>query len=113
LIGTASAAQNQSKGVRSDAFTLYDRGSCGVWMHEQLFSVSVECYAGHRGEQAPRTLILGHRSIAVVEVLDAWLAPDYRYFKLRGVDGNTYLVRHDERSNTWALTMFRAERVGG
>jgi hypothetical protein len=45
-------------------------------------------------------------------VLDAWLAPDHRYFKLRG-DGNTYLVRHDERSNTWELTMFRAEHVGG
>jgi hypothetical protein len=45
--------------------------------------------------------------------LDAWLAPDYRYFKLRGVDGNMYLVRHDERSNTWELTMFRAEHVDG
>jgi hypothetical protein len=29
---------------------------------------------------------------------------------LSGADGNTYLVRHDERSNTWELTMFRAER---
>jgi hypothetical protein len=36
------------------------------------------------------------------------LAPDNRYFKLRGDDGNTYLVRHDERASTWELTMFRA-----
>ena len=50
--------------------------------------------------------------IPIAELLDAWLAPDHRYFKLRG-DGNTYLVRHDERSNTWELTMFRAEHVGG
>jgi len=76
-------------------------------------SVGVECYAGHRGEQAPRTLILGDRHIAVAEVLDAWLAPDYRYFKLRGADGNTYLVRHDERANTWELTLFRAGHVSG
>jgi hypothetical protein len=41
------------------------------------------------------------------------LAPDYRYFKLRGTDGDTYLVRHDDRSDTWELTMFRAERVDG
>jgi hypothetical protein len=83
-------------------------------MHEQrLLTVGVECYAGHRGEQTPRTLILGDRRIAVAEVLDAWLAPDHRYFKLRCTDGDTYLVRHDERSNTWELTMFRAERVGG
>jgi hypothetical protein len=31
---------------------------------------------------------------------------------LRGADGDTYLVRHDERSHTWELTMFRAGRTG-
>jgi hypothetical protein len=78
-------------------------------MYEQrLLTVRVECYAGHRGEQTPRTLILGDRRIDVAEVVDAWLAPDYRYFKLRGADGNTYLVRHDERSSTWELMMLRA-----
>lgn len=83
-------------------------------MHEErLLTVGVECYAGHRGEQTPRTLMLGDRRIAVVAVVDAWLAPDYRYFKVKGEDGDTYLVRHDERSNTWELTMFRAERVNG
>jgi hypothetical protein len=80
---------------------------------QRLLSVGVECYAGHRGEQTPRTLILGDRRIAVAEVLDAWLAPDYRYFKLRGADSNTYLVRHDERSNVWELTLFRTEHLGG
>ena len=83
-------------------------------MHEErLLTVEVECYAGHRGEETPRTLILGDRRIDVAEVVDAWLAPDYRYFKLRGDDGNTYLVRHDERTTTWELTMFRAEHLGG
>ena len=83
-------------------------------MPEQpLLSIGVECYAGHRGEQTPRALILGDRRIAVAEVLDAWLAPEYRYFKLNGADGNTYIVRHDERTSTWELTMFRAERVDG
>ena len=77
----------------------------------QLVRVEVECYAGHRGEQTPRMLILGDRGVVVAEVLDAWLAPAYRYFKLKGEDGDTYLVRHDERSDAWELTMFRAERV--
>ena len=79
----------------------------------QPLRVDVDCYAGHRGEQTPRTLILGDRRIAVAAVVDAWLAPDYRYFKPKGADGDTYLVRHNERSNTWELTMFRAERAGG
>ncbi|HJZ73886.1 MAG TPA: hypothetical protein VKE51_19240 [Vicinamibacterales bacterium] len=43
-------------------------------------------------------------------MVDAWLAPDHRYFKLRADNGDTYLVRHDERSDTWELTMFRAAR---
>jgi len=81
-------------------------------MHEdRLLTVGVECYAGHRGEQTPRTLILGDHRISVTEVLDAWLAPGYRYFKLKGADGDTYLVRHDERSNTWELTMFSARNA--
>jgi hypothetical protein len=80
-------------------------------MPDQRLAVGVECYAGHRGEQTPRTLTLGERRVAVAQVLDAWLAPDYRYFKLRGADGDTYLVRHDERSDSWELTMFQAKRV--
>jgi hypothetical protein len=54
--------------------------------------VEVECYSGHRGEQTPRTLLLGDRRLDVVEVVDAWLAPDHRYFKLNCMDGHTYLV---------------------
>jgi hypothetical protein len=74
-------------------------------MNEELLSgIAVECYAGHRGEQTPRTLVLGERRIGVVEIVEAWLAPDHRYFKLRGDDDNTYLIRHDERSTTWELT---------
>jgi hypothetical protein len=79
----------------------------------RLLFVGVECYAGHRGEQTPRTLFLGERRIAVAKVLDAWLAPDYRYFKLRGADGGIYVVRHDEGSGTWEVTMFRAGHVDG
>jgi hypothetical protein len=76
-----------------------------------LLTVSVECYAGYRGEQTPRALIVGDHRIVIAEMVDAWLAPDYRYFKLRGADGSTYLVRHDEQSNIWELTMFRAEEI--
>jgi hypothetical protein len=57
---------------------------------ERLLSVGVECYAGHRGEQTPRTLILGDRRIDVAEVLDASLAPEGRgdwYAKLAYPDG--------------------------
>jgi hypothetical protein len=68
--------------------------------------LQVECYAGHRGEETPRALVIGGRRITVVQVLDRWLAPDYRYFKLLGDDGDVYIVRYDALANTWELTMF-------
>jgi hypothetical protein len=66
--------------------------------------IGVECYAGHRGEETPRALTLGDRRVTVVDVLDRWLAPDHRYFKLRGDDGDIYIVRHSDRG--WELTIF-------
>jgi hypothetical protein len=71
--------------------------------------VQVECYAGHRGEETPRRLVLGGRRVEVVEVIDRWYGPDHRYFKLRGDDGAIYLLRHDERSGRWELTMFQRD----
>lgn len=66
----------------------------------------VECYAGHRGEETPRALVIGERRVEVVEILDQWLAPDHRYFKVKGDDRRTYLVRHDVTTDVWELTMF-------
>jgi hypothetical protein len=37
--------------------------------------ISVECYAGYRGEEEPRAFKLGERRFAVLEILDRWLAP--------------------------------------
>lgn len=50
-------------------------------------SVSVDCYAGYRGEETPVRFRLGDRLIQVNEVLDRWLAPDHRYFTVRTAEG--------------------------
>jgi hypothetical protein len=76
-------------------------------------SIRVECYAGHRGEQTPRAVIVANRRIDAIEVLDQWLAPDHRYFKLKSADGDIYIVRHDSLNGDWELTMFiRSAGVG-
>ncbi len=31
----------------------------------------------------------------VIEVVDAWLVPAHRYFKVAGDDGFTYILRYD------------------
>ncbi|HEY3445138.1 MAG TPA: hypothetical protein VGK67_02195 [Myxococcales bacterium] len=65
--------------------------------------LTVDCYAGHRGEELPRRLRIGPREIEVAEIVDRWLAPEHRYFRLKGGDGKLYLVRHDERTQRWEL----------
>jgi hypothetical protein len=73
--------------------------------------VRVECYAGYQGEETPRCLCLGPRHIRVEEVLDRWLAPEHRYFKLRGDDGGVYIVRYDSAADRWELTLFDSGRA--
>jgi hypothetical protein len=70
--------------------------------------VKVECYAGHRGEETPRRVSFDGRTVALVELLDCWLAPDHRYFKMRTEDGATYILRHDAASGRWELTLYQA-----
>ena len=56
--------------------------------------IRVECYAGHRGEETPRRFEIGDLRVDVVEVVDRWLEPDYRYFRVKGANGKIYLLRH-------------------
>ncbi len=73
-------------------------------------TVRVDCYAGHRGEETPRRFRLGEREIEVAEELDRWLAPDHRYFKVRGGDGDVYILRHDPELDRWELTLYASAR---
>ena len=75
--------------------------------------IRVECYAGHKGEQTPRTIVIGERRIVVADVVDQWLSPDHRYFKVRGDDRATYIVRQDVASGDWTLTMFERDHTSG
>jgi hypothetical protein len=68
-------------------------------------AVQVDCYAGYKGEQTPRAFTVGDRRVAVQEVLDQWLAPDHRYFKIKGDDGGLYILRHDIESTDWEITL--------
>jgi len=66
----------------------------------------VECYAGHRADTEPRRLHIDQREVAVTEIIDRWLDPRHRYFKLRGDDGGVYLLRQDTREDRWEMTLY-------
>jgi len=68
--------------------------------------MKVECYAGYRGEEAPRRFYLGKRCVEVLEILDRWLDPTHRYFKLRGDDSAIYILRYSTSEDAWEMTLF-------
>jgi hypothetical protein len=65
--------------------------------------IRVECYAGHRGEEEPRAFTMGERRCRVVEILDRWIAPDHRYFKVLADDGRKLVLRHETATGEWEL----------
>ena len=76
-------------------------------------TIRVECYAGYRGDEEPRAFTMGERRCAVVEILDRWIAPEHRYFKVRTDDGRTLVLRHDIASGNWELAgLVGPERPG-
>lgn len=52
---------------------------------------------------------MGRNRIAVARVVDRWLSPDHRYFKVLGDDGATYILRHDTLDHRWELTWYHAD----
>jgi hypothetical protein len=65
--------------------------------------IRVECHAGFRGDEEPRAFTLGETRFAVLEILDRWLDPRHRYFKVRIDDGREFVLRHDAASGEWEL----------
>ncbi len=80
-------------------------------MTRDSLPLQVECYAGYRGEETPRRFFIGTRNIEVLDVIDQWLEPDHRYFKVRGDDNGIYILRHDVATNRWELTFFDARGI--
>lgn len=76
--------------------------------------IRVECYAGYRGEQEPRAFWLGERRLAALEIVDRWLAPGYRDYRVQADDGNLYILRYHEADDRWELEAFtRGPGAGG
>ena len=73
---------------------------------KETTAIRVECYAGHRAEESPRRFFLGNREIGVCEIIDRWLEQDHSYFKVRGDDGDIYILRYDRSADSWEMTLF-------
>jgi hypothetical protein len=76
-----------------------------------MIPINVDCYAGYRGEETPRRIQFKTHTVGVKAVLDRWLSPDHRYFKLEGDDGHLYIIRHDPHQGQWELTFYRTAEI--
>ena len=43
----------------------------------------------------------------VADILDRWDGEDHRYFRVRGDDGSTYILRQDLADASWRLHFYR------
>lgn len=75
-----------------------------------LIPIRVECYAGHKADEAPRRFALEDAWLEVVEVIDRWYQveslpewPAADYFKIRAADEREYLLKHDHETDEWFL----------
>jgi hypothetical protein len=59
----------------------------------------------------PQTLYWGERRIEIIEVIDQWYGPGYRYVKVKGYDGSVYILGFDEIRDRWDLIMFSSARA--
>lgn len=69
--------------------------------------IAVECHSGYKGDERPLRFRIGEKWILVEEVTDRWYDPGAAYFKVRGDDGDDYILRHDERRDEWTLASYR------
>ena len=69
--------------------------------------IIVECYSGYRVEETPRRILFKSHVVEVLKIIDRWLSPDHRYFKVRGSDNGEYIIRYDTQKLIWELTFYR------
>jgi len=70
--------------------------------------IQVECYAGYRGEETPRHIQMATYKIEIRKIVDRWLSPDHRYFKIVSRDDATYIIRHDTENWQWELVYYQS-----
>ena len=71
---------------------------------DQRMRIRVEHHADLRA--APRSLYRGERRIDIIEIMDQWYGPGYRYVKVRRHDSSVYILLFDEIRDQWELIMF-------
>lgn len=75
-----------------------------------LVPIEVQCYSGYKAEEEPRSFHWLNRQIDIAEIIDRWFEGGVNpgrsienYFKVRGADGEIFLLKHATASDDWYL----------
>ena len=69
--------------------------------------LEVVAYAGYRGEQEPRALLIDGERIAVEKVRRRWREPDGRFFEVRLADRRVFVLRLGGEEESWSIVRER------
>jgi hypothetical protein len=82
-----------------------------------LEKIEVECYAGYKGEESPRSFFYLGRRHEIQEILDRWYeesrtapAVRYEYFKIKTKEDEVFLFRYIPSRLSWELCRVRPAR---
>lgn len=67
--------------------------------------LTVDAYAGYKGEETPKAFTLDGRKLQVREVVDRWYSQTHSYFRVHASDGQRYVLRFDLDEDCWELVM--------
>jgi len=70
--------------------------------------LKVQTYSGFKADERPVSFTFGEKVCWVEEVIDRWYGLDHAYFKLRGDDGNLYVLRHQTENDEWEMVLMEA-----
>ena len=69
--------------------------------------VRVDTYMDEGGVEKLRRFQLDSRVVEVTDNIDQWWGAGYRYVKVKGSDGNLYILRLNEARAEWELTLYQ------
>jgi hypothetical protein len=74
--------------------------------------VTVEAYAGYKGEETPRAFILEGTRLRVSEIVSRWYTETHSYFRVCASDQHRYVLRYDLDHMGWELVMCETTNKG-
>ena len=67
--------------------------------------LTVDTFAGYKGEKTPRSFVLEGRMLSVQHIVDRWYSETHSYFRIEACDGQRYVLRLDLDEDIWELIM--------